>query len=54
MTQYDSGTSLAIKGFAVAIFGGLGNSMGAVAGGIIMDSWRPLVSVFFLQHTKML
>ncbi|TAL34584.1 MAG: branched-chain amino acid ABC transporter permease [Spirochaetes bacterium] len=35
-TQYDSGTSLAIKGFTVAILGGLGNSMGAVAGGIII------------------
>jgi branched-chain amino acid transport system permease protein len=35
-TQYDCGTSLAIKGFTVAILGGLGNSMGAVAGGIII------------------
>jgi branched-chain amino acid transport system permease protein len=35
-TQYDSGASLAIKGFAVAILGGLGNSTGAVAGGIII------------------
>lgn len=34
MTQYDGGTSLAIKGFAVAILGGLGNSTGAVVGGI--------------------
>jgi branched-chain amino acid transport system permease protein len=36
MTQYDGGTSLAIKGFAVAIFGGLGNSTGAVVGGILI------------------
>jgi branched-chain amino acid transport system permease protein len=35
-TQYDSGTSLAIKGFTVAILGGLGNSMGAVAAGILL------------------
>ncbi len=35
-TQYDSGASLAIKGFAVAILGGLGNSTGAVIGGIII------------------
>ncbi|MBN2158133.1 MAG: branched-chain amino acid ABC transporter permease [Spirochaetes bacterium] len=33
-TQYDCGTSLAIKGFAVAILGGLGNSTGAIIGGI--------------------
>ncbi|MCP4135028.1 MAG: branched-chain amino acid ABC transporter permease [bacterium] len=36
LTQYDCGTSLAIKGFAVAILGGLGNSMGAVVGGLII------------------
>ncbi len=35
-TQYDNGTGLAIKGFTVAILGGLGNSMGAVAGGILL------------------
>jgi branched-chain amino acid transport system permease protein len=34
--QYNSGTPLAIKGFTVAILGGLGNSMGAVAAGIIL------------------
>ncbi len=34
--QYDSGTGLAIKGFTVAIFGGLGNSMAAVAAGLIL------------------
>jgi len=35
-TQYDSGTSLAIKGFTVAILGGLGNSAGAVAAGLLL------------------
>lgn len=35
-TQYDSGTSLAIKGFTVAILGGLGNSMAAVTAGILL------------------
>jgi branched-chain amino acid transport system permease protein len=34
--QYDSGTGLAIKGFTVAILGGLGNSMAAVAAGIML------------------
>jgi branched-chain amino acid transport system permease protein len=34
--QYDSGTGLAIKGFTVAILGGLGNSMAAVAAGILL------------------
>jgi Branched-chain amino acid ABC-type transport system, permease components len=35
-TQYDSGASLAIKGFTVAILGGLGNSPAAVAAGILL------------------
>jgi len=34
--QYDSGTALAIKGFTVAILGGLGNSTAAVGAGIIL------------------
>jgi branched-chain amino acid transport system permease protein len=34
--QYDTGTGLAIKGFTVAILGGLGNSMAAVAAGILL------------------
>jgi branched-chain amino acid transport system permease protein len=34
--QYDSGTPLAIKGFTVAILGGLGNSTAAVGGGLIL------------------
>jgi branched-chain amino acid transport system permease protein len=35
-TQYDMGASLAIKGFTVAILGGLGNSTAAVAAGLIL------------------
>jgi len=35
-TQYDIGTGLAIKGFTVAILGGLGNSAGAVAAGLLL------------------
>jgi len=34
--QYDSGTNLAIKGFTVAVLGGLGNSAAALGGGIIL------------------
>jgi branched-chain amino acid transport system permease protein len=36
MTQYDMGTDLAIKGFAAAILGGLGNPMASVAGGLLV------------------
>ncbi|MFC1769621.1 branched-chain amino acid ABC transporter permease [Nitrospirota bacterium] len=35
-SSYNIGTGLAIKGFTVAIFGGLGNSMGAVVAGLIL------------------
>jgi len=36
MTQYDMGSGLAIKGFAAAILGGLGNPLGAVVGGLLV------------------
>ncbi|HUV06894.1 MAG TPA: branched-chain amino acid ABC transporter permease [Spirochaetia bacterium] len=35
-THYAAGTELAIKGFTVAILGGLGDSMGAVAAGLLL------------------
>ncbi len=35
-SQYDIGTGLAIKGFTVAILGGLGNSGGAAAAGLLL------------------
>ena len=41
-TQYDMGAPLAIKGFTVAILGGLGNSTAAVAAGLILG----LIEVF--------
>jgi len=35
-TQYDCGTPLALKGFTVAILGGLGSLPGAVAAGLLL------------------
>lgn len=35
-TTYDMGTELAIKGFTVAILGGLGNSLAAVGAGLLL------------------
>jgi branched-chain amino acid transport system permease protein len=43
-TQYDMGAPLAIKGFTVAILGGLGNSMGAVAAGLLLGLLEALVT----------
>lgn len=36
MTNYEMGGALAIKGFAAAILGGLGNPIAAVAGGLLI------------------
>jgi len=35
-TSYDAGVMLGLKGFSAAILGGLGNPMGAVAGGLLL------------------
>jgi branched-chain amino acid transport system permease protein len=45
-TQYDMGSSLAIKGFTVAVLGGLGNSMAAVAAGLLLG----LLEVFTISQ----
>jgi len=42
-TQYDMGASLAIKGFTVAILGGLGNSVGAVVAGLFLGLLESVV-----------
>ena len=36
LTSYDVGTLLALKGFAAAMLGGMGNPIGAVVGGILL------------------
>ncbi|MBT9292436.1 branched-chain amino acid ABC transporter permease [Prosthecodimorpha staleyi] len=36
LTSYEVGTMLALKGFAAAMLGGMGNPIGAVAGGLLI------------------
>jgi len=36
LTSYESGTLLALKGFAAAMLGGMGSPVGAVAGGLLL------------------
>jgi branched-chain amino acid transport system permease protein len=36
LTSYDVGTLLALKGFAAAMLGGMGNALGAVVGGLLL------------------
>jgi branched-chain amino acid transport system permease protein len=50
-TQYDMGAPLAIKGFTVAILGGLGNSMAAVAAGLLLGLLEAFsISLFPLAY----
>lgn len=45
-TQYDSGATLALKGFTAAILGGLGNSMAAVAAGLLLGILEAFAIIF--------
>ena len=51
-THYDIGAELAIKGFTVAIFGGLGNSLGAVAAGLLLGIIEAFTVIFFPEAYK--
>jgi branched-chain amino acid transport system permease protein len=42
MGQYDMGIMLGLKGFAAAIFGGIGNPFGAVVGGLLLGTLESL------------
>ncbi len=50
--QYTMGSELAIKGFTVAIFGGLGNSMGALSAGVILGLLEAFAILVFPEAYK--
>ncbi len=50
--QYGMGNELAIKGFTVAIFGGLGNSMGALSAGLILGILEAFAILIFPEAYK--
>ena len=50
--QYSMGSVLAIKGFTVAIFGGLGNSMGALSAGLILGILEAYAILIFPEAYK--
>jgi branched-chain amino acid transport system permease protein len=56
--QYDSGPLNAIKGFAAAIFGGLGSFWGAVAGGCLLGLveafWKGYIGSTYAEASSML
>jgi len=43
-TSYDAGVMLGLKGFSAAILGGMGNPMGAVAGGLLLGMIESLAA----------
>ena len=51
-THYAIGTELAIKGFTVAIFGGLGNSVAAVFAGLLLGILESFSIVIFPEAFK--
>jgi branched-chain amino acid transport system permease protein len=50
--QYAMGSDLAIKGFTVAIFGSLGNSMGALSAGLILGLLEAFAILIFPEAYK--
>lgn len=51
-THYAVGAELAIKGFTVAIFGGLGSSVGAVSAGLLLGVIEAFVIIIFPEAYK--
>jgi branched-chain amino acid transport system permease protein len=52
LTRYDVGAMLALKGFSAAIFGGLGNPVGAVIGGLILGILEALAAGYVTSVYK--
>ena len=51
-TSYDVGIMLALKGFASAILGGMGNPVGAVVGGFVVGTAESLAAGYLSSHYK--
>jgi len=52
LMNYDRGTMLAVKGFSVAVLGGLGSNVGAVAAGFIIGIMESLGAGFISSGYK--
>jgi len=50
--QYSMGSELAIKGFTVAVFGGIGNSVGALNAGLILGVLEAFAIIIFPEAYK--
>jgi branched-chain amino acid transport system permease protein len=52
LTSYDVGIALALKGFAAAMLGGMGNPKGALAGGLILGLLEALTAGYLSSQYK--
>ena len=52
MTSYDVGLAFALKGFAAAMLGGMGNPKGALAGGILLGLLEALTAGYLSSQYK--
>ncbi|SSC69955.1 unnamed protein product [Ciceribacter sp. T2.26MG-112.2] len=52
MTGYDIGIALALKGFAAAMLGGMGNPKGALVGGLLLGIFEALSAGFISSQYK--
>lgn len=52
LTSYDVGLALALKGFAAAMLGGMGNPKGALAGGILLGLLEALTAGYISSQYK--
>ncbi|WP_029005260.1 branched-chain amino acid ABC transporter permease [Azorhizobium doebereinerae] len=51
-TSFEVGISLALKGFAAAMLGGMGNPKGALAGGLLLGLMEALTAGYISSHYK--
>lgn len=52
LTSYDVGIALALKGFAAAMLGGMGNPKGALAGGILLGLLEAMTAGYISSQYK--
>ncbi|RIK87139.1 MAG: branched-chain amino acid ABC transporter permease [Hyphomicrobiales bacterium] len=52
LVSYDIGISLALKGFAAAMLGGMGNPKGALAGGLLLGLMEALTAGYISSQYK--
>jgi branched-chain amino acid transport system permease protein len=52
LTSYDVGIALALKGFAAAMLGGMGNPKGALAGGLLLGLLEALTAGYLSSQYK--